>query len=251
MKPVKKLISTLLMAGAILPTFAQADNNEALRYAENQLKTTFSNFTVTAFKESKIKGLYEVHASDKLFYYSPESEALIFGQAYSKDGTNLTQLSLQEALQERMESSDIDAMLDTAVVINEGSKLKLIEFSNPDCGYCKAYSKWIKDFEKANSIKVERHIIYSHNAGFPNARAKFEHLICSDDKHQAELDIENAKFSDFKTCNEAKDVFTAHEKASKFFGVQGTPTFLINDSELITGFNTEKLSTYLKGQLND
>lgn len=90
------------------------------------------------------------------------------------------------------------------------------------------------------------------------ARAKIEHVICSEDKDEAvryvyssELPhnpdgadaMQMAKQKALKTCKEADAVIEKHAKILQAVGVNGTPSFLFNvdtKPNLIVGFNQQK-----------
>lgn len=250
--PTKKLLNTVssaLIVGCTVMTAAV--NANELDDAQDKLKATFSNFSATHFKDSPIPGLFEVHTSTGIIYFSPESETLIFGRIFDKDGNDLTQVSLSSAVKSRMnDHKSIKDLLDSGVKINEGGSLKMTVFSNPDCGYCQQFERWIKDVEKARGVKIEQNIVFLRTTNFPDSESKMRHIICSEDRTSAYESVRNVVPEKRRDCPKADEVLSKHDELINFFGIQGTPSFLLESGEIVSGLNTRRLSDVIEQHFN-
>lgn len=239
----------------------KSDEADNLKKAQDELATTFNNLSVTGFKESPIKGLYEMKAGGNVIYFHPATEdqkgILIFGQMFDRDGVNLTDLSKSEGLVDSLK----DLPLDSAITVGPKNAPVFYEFTDPDCPYCHAYDEWMKTYAKEHP--VQRKLIFMVNPGHPLARAKIEHVICSKDKDEAvryvyseELPhnpdggnaMQLANQKSLKTCKEAESVIQKHAQIIQAVGVNGTPSFLFNidtKPNLIVGFDRQKISDSL------
>lgn len=98
--------------------------------AEKLLHQTFMNLTFEEFGPAPVHGpLYQALAGGKVIYFAPETEHLIFGAVYDRNGANLTALTQDAAARKRLNAIDpADALL-----IGPDGAPKVIEFTDPDC----------------------------------------------------------------------------------------------------------------------
>lgn len=225
-----------------MSAFAQKSQTEIFpeqKQVEEKFNMTFSNYKATHFKESPIPGVYEVHSGPKLAYFYPEKGLLLFGHIYNKEGKNLTEESLSSSINPLLESLD----LSLAVTITEGD-IELIEVSNPDCGFCRRFDQWFAGIQSKYS--VNRKIVYMKNSNFPYAKQKMLHLLCSQDKAKAHHELMSNLSVDYKSCDEGKKILSEHQHIVNTLGVQGTPTFILPNGKMITGFKQDQIENYLK-----
>lgn len=268
----KKCVVAAAVAFGLTMSFAHAQNQNdvktaatpadsdpaALNAAQKQLGATFSNISISGFKESPIKGLYEIKTGGNIIYFQPGTEGkeglLIFGEMYTAKGVNLTEQSKLSGLADTLKSLP----LDTAITIGPKNAPVVYEFTDPDCPFCHAYDEWMQTYSKEHP--VQRKLIFFQNPGHPLAVAKIKHIICSDDKEAAyryvfssELPhnpngadaMQMAKQQALKTCKEADQVLSKHAEIIQAVGVNGTPSFLFNaDSQpkLVVGFDQQKIA---------
>lgn len=257
----KATVIAAAIALGVTYQFAHAQENidqASLKAAEEKLATSFSGISVTAFGESPIKGIYELKAGGNIIYFYPGDEEnkgiIIIGEMYDEDGQNLTDNSKKSGLSDTLK----ELKLDSAITIGPKDAPVFYEFTDPDCPYCHEYDEWMKTYSKEHP--VQRKLIFMVNPGHPLARAKIEHVICSDDKDEAvryvyssELPhnpdganaMQMAKQKSLKTCQEANTVIEEHAKILQALGVNGTPSFLFNSDtkpKLIIGFSQQKIA---------
>lgn len=214
------------------------DKQEYIRNAQEKLKATFIRMNVTDFGESPIPGIYEVVTGNRVIYFHPEKEMLIFGEIYTKNGKSLTQARLQQEQKRRVAKLD----LSDALVIGNGPK-NIIEFSDPECPYCQKFHAYAKKSED----KITRYIIFTPIRQLhPNAHKKAVHVLCSENKEQALDDVfsNRLNYGQLTTCREGEELLARHEQVSSQFGVSATPTLVLGDS-VVTGFNQARIAQFI------
>ena len=228
-----KRIAIVLLMMFSLPGWAQT----SLEEAQDKLQTTFSNISVVGFNPSPIAGLYEVNMGTGLVYFYPEKNLLMFGEIFNSEGTSLTAESLTKMTESRFSEFDTSK----ALTIGAEDGIEVIEFSDPDCPYCRRYDQFIS----SQDIKIKRHIFFDTRI-HPKAAKKVEHILCSKDKEQAYKNVfSNKVITEYKRCADGREAIKEHLKVSKGVGVSGTPTFLL-DGKLVTGFQQGVIANYLK-----
>lgn len=238
LKTIKSVAIGLLSVVAVSSFASETDTQPSkadIRAAEQKLKQTFANYQITDFKPSPIPGIYEVQAGSQVHYWAKEQGILIFGQMWSSEGVNLTEKSKQASIQNRLDGLP----LDSAVTIQEG-EIPIIEISNPDCGYCKRYEQWVESLDSVYSI--ERKVVFYPEI-FPAAEAKLRAVLCANNRRQAYKDMVAGKYKPVD-CEAATAILADHKRITDALGVGGTPTFLLPDGSVITGFKQKELESY-------
>jgi thiol:disulfide interchange protein DsbC len=213
---------------------------DVARAAERQLRQTFTNLQFEDFGPAPVRGpLYQATAGGRIIYFAPESEHLLFGAVYDRDGVNLTAKAQDAGLTRRL--SKIEA--GEALAIGPADAPQVIEFTDPDCPYCQALERfWAA---KAAEGKAVRRLIYFVSGIHPDAAAKAEHILCSPDPAAAFKTVYGgAKPPVLLACKAGADKVAADARAVKAMGVSGTPTLVI-DGKLIAGFQQAELEAFL------
>lgn len=213
---------------------------QQLQSAENSVKATFKNLTFTEFKESPIPGIYELNAGGKIIYFEPKNEFLIFGEIFNKEGKSVTQESL---LSSRKENPIAD-LLEYAVIIgDENAKKTIIEFTDPDCPYCRSYDRWINSHDSNSDVK--RIVFFDTRLHEKTALPKAVHILCSDDPEtEMEKIFLGINPEKLNKCDEAQNILKMHANAIARVGVSGTPSFLL-DGNLTVGFRKNPLNNFI------
>jgi thiol:disulfide interchange protein DsbC len=81
-----------------------------------------------------------VVSGTNIVYFYPEGDLLFVGDIYRKGGQSITAAKRQEIASRLVRSLP----LDKAVKIGSGPKV-VIEFTDPDCPYCKKASEFFKN----------------------------------------------------------------------------------------------------------
>ena len=238
----------LLAATAFfVPTLAnaQADTDKielakAAAEAERQLQQTFTNLQFEDFEPAPVRGtIYQASAGGRIVYYAPESEHLLFASIFDKNGVNLTALAQETGTTKRLKA--IDTAL--AFAVGPESAPTVIEFTDPDCPYCRALDRYWA--AKAAEGKPVRRLVYFVSGIHPEAAAKAEHVLCSTDKAVAFKAIyAGAAPAVLRTCAEGRAKVEAHARIVGSAGITGTPT-LIAGGKLISGFQQAEIEAFL------
>ncbi|WP_067736547.1 DsbC family protein [Novosphingobium naphthalenivorans] len=237
------------------PALAQAgppaSNNDAqvlskaAEAAQRQLHQTFTNLTFEDFGPAPIKGaIYQAFAGGRVIYYAPASGHIVFGTVYDKNGLNVTALAQQASARKRFDLIDPQK----ALAIGPDNAPTVIEFTDPDCPYCRALDRfWAA---KAAEGKPVRRLIYFVSQIHPGSAAKAEHILCSKDQAAAFHAIyAGAAPGTLLTCPEGKARVADDAGLVKAMGIGGTPT-LIAGGKLIPGFQQAELEAFLEGKPN-
>ncbi len=222
----------LFVLGAIA---SAAEPQQTIEAAQAKLKATFTNLTVIDFKAAPVAGLYEVNMGGRIVYYHPQAEVLIFGEIFSKDGRSLTAESLAQT------AAEIYAQLplEKALVVGAEDGIPIIEFTDPDCPYCRQYHEFI-------SLEPVKRLIFFETRIHPAAQAKAIHILCAADPAAAFLDIyvgkEPAHYND---CEAGRAMADEHLAISRQAGVNATPTLIV-DRTLVTGFRRQLIADHIQ-----
>lgn len=227
--------------------------------AQAELKASFSQLNVTDFSQSPLPGIFQLQTGGNIMYFAPETPehegVLIFGEMYNKNGENLTEKSKNQLIGKTIKTINFSS----AISIGPASAPAYYEFTDPDCPYCHAYDNWLKQTDPDGAL--HRKLIFMVNPGHPLARAKIEHIICSDNKDEAvkyafsdalphesleqATALQVANYKSLKTCAQADSVIKEHQEIISKLGVNGTPSFLFgaetDNPVKVVGFAKDKI----------
>jgi thiol:disulfide interchange protein DsbC len=233
----------LILAAQSAASAQQADPLAATaREAESELRQTFTNLKFEDFGPAPIKGpIYQASAGGRIIYYAPESEHLLFAEIYDSNGQNLTALAQDATARKKLAGIDTSQ----ALSIGPADAPVVIEFSDPDCPYCRALDRfWAA---KAAEGKPVRRLIFFVSGIHPEAAAKAEHIHCSPDKAAAFKALyAGAAPTQLLSCAKGRARVEADAEVVRTVGITGTPT-LIADGKIISGFRQAEIEEFLKG----
>ncbi|KAF0221743.1 MAG: thioldisulfide interchange protein [Geobacteraceae bacterium] len=204
---------------------------------EVALRQAFPQLTFDKIEQSDIKGAYEVTSGQNIYYFFPETEYLFVGEVYNKQGQSITAQKKGELGAKLMK----DLPLEKAVKIGNGKKV-VVEFTDPDCPYCKKASEYFK-----GRTDVTRYVFFAPLA-HPGAMPKIHFILNAEDKAKAysEMMLDKAVAPPPAVDKESvKALAQEHLALAKKVGVQGTPTFFIN-GRLVVGADIKQIEQLLK-----
>jgi thiol:disulfide interchange protein DsbC len=210
--------------------------NKSLESPETALRKAFPKMPFESMEQTDINGLYEVVSGQNIFYYYPEKEYLIFGDIFTMAGKNLTAAKREEISTALVKNLP----LDKAVKSGNG-KTTVIEFTDPDCPYCRK----AHEFFKART-DVTIYSFFSPLA-HPAAISKVYYILNAEDRAKAYRDVFEGK----KTVEPAegysdsiKRLAQEHLDLARSVGVSATPTFFINGNQVV-GADIQKIKALL------
>ena len=231
----KLMVGGLMMFIVTAAGFSMANDN--LRTEKETLMKTFPNMKLDGFRESPLKGLYEITAGEQVFYFSPEGY-LFFGEIWTKDGKNLTVEMREKVVAERINSLP----LDKALKIGNGPK-KVIEFTDPDCPYCRKVDSFL-----SKRTDVTRYVYFVPLRRIhPDAEKKARYILSQPDRDKAFHDVFEGVL-DRKPISITDDAqqhqLEEMEKIAAGLGVRGTPALWI-DGAHVNGADIQRITGLL------
>ncbi len=214
-------------------------------------KATFPDIAFDSITQSPVKGIYEVVAEDRIFYFAPKDGILIVGQMFDKTKRNLTGDRLQVLTNKAYENivkKANDLPLDKAVKTGSGKHV-VIEFTDPDCPFCRQAAKF---FESRTDIT--KYTFFTPLPMHPDARNKERYILCQQDRSKAFQEVMNGKIDNqkYETCSTAEvdELIKSHESAGTMMKVSSTPFFII-DGKVVSGADIPKIENLLKEKVAD
>ncbi|AOH86934.1 protein-disulfide isomerase [Sphingomonas panacis] len=212
--------------------------------AQKQLQQTFTNLQFEDFGPAPVKGpIYQAVAGGRVIYFAPESEHILFAAVYDKNGVNVTALTQDKSARKRL------AVIDPAKALAIGPEgaPTVIEFTDPDCPYCRALERfWLA---KAAEGKPVRRLVYFVSGIHPQAAAKAEHILCSPDKAEAFKAVySGAEPKELRKCTPGHAKVEGDAEIVRQVGIGGTPTLFV-DGKLISGFQQAELEEFLASKV--
>ena len=227
-----------LVSGALLLGLAGASYaSPAAVKPEDALRAAFPQVSFESLSPTEITGLYEVVSGQNVFYYYPEKDLILTGEIIGKDFKSRTAERKGLLAAKAVKSLP----LDKAVKIGEGKKT-VIEFTDPDCPYCKKASEYF-----AKRTDVTRYVFFAPFA-HPAAITKIQYILGASNKAEAydAMMFGQPIPASAKPPTEAvKALAQEHLEMAKKLGVQGTPTFFIGGAQVV-GADLKKLDELLK-----
>lgn len=216
-----------------------ANAGEPLKEVAKKLKSNFPGMKFSAVENSPIEGLYEVQAGNNILYYYPKDDLLVFGEIWNREGKSLTGLKKEAAAAKLIK----DLPLDLAVKVGNGKNI-VIEFTDPDCPFCRKANNFLKDRKD-----ITRYIFFTPLAMHSEAPNKVKYILAAKDKVKAHDEVFSGKLD--AGAAEAKDeksakLLSEHQEWGAKLGVNGTPAFWINGSPVV-GANIPAINKLLGG----
>ena len=201
------------------------------------LKKAFPQLKYDTIEPTDITGLYEVVAGQNLVYFYPEKQYLFVGEIYAPPGKSLT------AEKKGMLAAKLvkTLPLDKAIKVGNGKKV-VIEFTDPDCPYCKKASEFFN-----NRTDVTRYVFLTPMA-HPQAIKKVYYMLAAKDKEKAYKEMMLGTTQPKPQENYSKEIMALaqeHMELGKKMGVQGTPTMFVGGKQVV-GANIPELEQLLK-----
>jgi thiol:disulfide interchange protein DsbC len=246
MKKNSRIIVIALVIGAFaivsMAVNIQAKEQENVKQAIAAKIKEVTSINVEAVEKSPIEGIYEIVANKGsiVFYYAPKSELIIFGEIYDKNKKSLTQEKRDQLQAKKL----TDIPLDKAIKIGTG-KNKVIEFTDPDCPYCRQAAEYFKNKNVTKYVYLIP-ITQLH----PKAEKKAKYILAAEDKVKAYYEVmsgakDKDDLSSQKISKDVNDMYQAQQSIGNKIGITGTPAFWIN-GKYVPGANIKMFDTLLE-----
>lgn len=228
-----KYLSPVLL---ILPMSLNAAEPKQLRQT---LQQHLPNASIETIHQTEIPGIYEVTIGPRLYYVSQDGRYLIDGHLIDlKNREDLTEAKLSRA---RLAALDKVGEAQMIIFSPEKPKAQVTVFTDIDCGYCRRFHSQIDDYLK-RGIKV-RYLFYPRAGKDSESYHKAVAVWCAKDKNAALTEAKQGKTIEMRACDHPVD---RHMALAEEFGVQGTPTLVTDQGEVLPGYvPPAQLAAYL------
>ena len=204
---------------------------------EVALRAAFPQVKFESVSPTEITGLYEVVSGQNILYYYPEKDLIVVGEIIGKDLKSRT-AERKAAMASKLVK---ELPLDKAVKIGDGKHV-VIEFTDPDCPYCRTASHY---FTKRTD--VTRYVFFAPLA-HPAAISKIQYILGAENKaeaYDAMMLGQEIPASAKPATEQIKALAQEHLAMARKVGIQGTPTFFIKGDQVV-GADTKKFDELLK-----
>lgn len=206
---------------------------------EESFRAAFPHIAFDKISPTAIKGVYEVVAGSNIAYYAPEPGYLIIGEIRDKDMTSITVNRRNEIIAAKAK----DLPLDKAIKIGSG-KATVIEFTDPDCPYCRKASAWF-----AKRTDVTRYVFFMPLPMHPDAENKAKYILCQEDRAKAYEEVMSGKLDNqkYEACKkpEVDSLLKLYKDLAAKQGINSTPFFMVNGKP-VSGADFPRLEEALK-----
>lgn len=220
---LRKLLTVGIFIFIILPCLsisglAQTDPDAKVL---EKFKKAFPRIKAESIVKTDIEGMYEVNMPGRIMYYFPEKDYLFAGSIWNTSGRNLTDERQSLIITEKIKALS----LEKALIIGKGERI-IIEFTDPDCPYCRDASKHLSKKEN-----IVRYVFFVSLGMHKDADQKVRYIFCGKDKEKAYKEAMNGDLDGMKftVCNDEKveTLINEHKKISNAIGINSTPQFWI------------------------
>jgi thiol:disulfide interchange protein DsbC len=229
----------LAAGGPVRPKEANYEAGIEKRDINNAIRYKYPDLPFDGIAETGVKGIYELQVGNGIIYYLASNGYLFQGNIW--DGrVNLTQQRVDRLLSAKLKNLP----LDIAVKIGDGKNI-VIEFSDPDCPYCRKASGFFKERDD-----VTIYVFFSPLPFHKNAPKKAKWILCAEDSAEAynsvmagEMDVDFELTPKFE--EKVSAVLDKHIAVSKEMGVRGTPDFYVNGIH-VPGADIERIRNLIE-----
>ena len=229
------LIISLLFS--VLGFAEENEKNSALTHATivSQLKLARPDLEYKVVGPAQIKGLYEVQvANGPMLYVSADGNWFIAGYLYKVlpgQFVSMTDMRRAEMRKELMATADFSQAIAFTPPNGEVKKVIYV-FTDVDCGYCR---KFHREMDKINGYGIEvRYLAYPRYGIHSEGYEKLATVWCSENKQQAINRMKSGQAVNISVCK--NNPVAEHYKLGGDMGVNGTPAILLEDGQIIPGY---------------
>lgn len=213
---------------------------------EAAFSKSFPQVKADSITKSNVKGVYEVVSGQNVFYFYffPEKEMFLVGDMVTTTGQSAgaeKKRELKAKLQEQVQAKLKDIPLQKAVKVGSGPKT-VIEFTDPDCPYCRRASEALK-----SRTDITRYVFLTPIA-HPNAITKVHYILSATEQEKAYHEMMEGKPVPASSTEYSKGVreqAEEHMKLARSLAIDGTPTFFINGQQVV-GADMARINELLK-----
>ncbi|HHX34821.1 MAG TPA: DsbC family protein [Gammaproteobacteria bacterium] len=225
------LLNWVAYAALFLSSSVWASEQEVSQVRE-QLLNIQPDLTIDSITLSPMPELYQVQLrGGRILYVSASAEFIVQGQLLQvQDGVPF---NLTEQAERKARAKQVQALNQQDMVVFPAQKRQtyITVFTDTDCGYCQ---KFHTDVAELNRLGVEvRYLAFPRNGLSGDAYDSLVSVWCADDRLAAMTQAKSRKSVASETCKHPVDT---HFAMGRTLGVQGTPTIVLADGQIIPGY---------------
>ncbi|MGH8541158.1 MAG: thioredoxin fold domain-containing protein [Stenotrophobium sp.] len=218
-------------AATAVPVAAVAGDTPEMAALRAKLGKTLDVKNVT-LRPSPMPGIYEVQSGMNFGYVTADGEYLIEG--------DLVRLSTGEQITDKQRSAArlaaVDKIGEQNMIVFAPPKDKIKHtitvFTDVDCGYCRMLHSQVAEYN-AKGIAI-RYVSFPRTGPNTESFRNAEVVWCSADRKDA---LTKAKLGDpMKGDSSCKNPVTDEYMTGVSIGVRGTPSLILDDGSMITGY---------------
>lgn len=223
--------SIFLLSAAALLAYSTWAAGADVKPAElkKKLQAALPEITVESIKPSPVPGIYEGAVGTRIVYFTADGKYLLAGNLIEVGSRrNLTQAS-RAALLNRM----LDGVGEANMIVMGPSKPRrtVSVFTDVDCPYCAKLHLEVPALIQGG-VKV-RYLFYPRGGPDSETYRRSVAVWCAQDRVQAVGVAKAGGKLDMKTCD---NPVARHYELGQEFGVEGTPTIVVDDGEILPGY---------------
>ncbi len=184
---------------------------------------------ITAIAESPMPGVHQVTVGSRTFYAVAEGKFLLLGDVYD----TVRQVSLADELKAENMFKAIDGVPKEQMVVfgPESASRHITVFTDVDCGYCRKLHNEVPTLNKAG-LQV-RYMAFPRAGIGSDSYKKIVSVWCADDQQATMTLAKSGQIPEPKTC---ENPVADHYRIGQEVGVQGTPTIVFDDGNVLPGY---------------
>ena len=193
------------------------------------LKRLLPKATPDGIVESVIPGLYQVTYGPDVIYITKDGHYVLQGDLLSTD----TRKNLTEEVRSAARLKLIDAVDPKSMIVFAPKQVKhtVTVFTDVDCAFCRKLHSQIKDYNKYG-IAI-RYLAYPRTGVNTESYFKAVTVWCSEDRQAALTEAKLGETLKRKTCD---NPVREHMALADKLGISATPTLILEDGSLISGY---------------
>ena len=200
------------------------------------VKKLVETYPSTKFKKistTPVPGVYEVQMGRNVVYVSSDARHMFLGHLVDMvSRKDLTEPVLKKLRTVRIDLREIP--FDKVITVKKGDGSRhLFVFTDPECPYCRKLEQILSDIDG-----ISIHYLMFPLAIHPTAKKKAEQIYCSKDPQSAikRVILLGQSLSEGDVKEGCKAPINEIISVGARLGIQGTPTLIFEDGEMIQGF---------------